>query len=136
MKDEKPNPLNIGLIKRYVKLCDSMHYFERQWCDVWYKMNMFNLSSSETQRRRNMFGIYKIFAKVSEDANSFDIVDNFTDDDSSNGFRTLRNREIIWQKILYCAKVRWPNGFFVPKNSKVVAKRCIKCNDLLEYHLE
>lgn len=125
-----------------------MHYFERRWCDVWYKMNMFNLSSSETQRRRNMFGIYQIFEKLAKDANSFDIEDKFNNNNNNNGddnntplnmnngFRQLIKSEIIWQKILYCMKIRWPNGFFIPKNSKVVAKRCTNCNDLLEYHLE
>lgn len=112
-----------------------MHILDKPWTDGWYRMNMFNLSSSEANRRKTMNGIYKIFSKVVEDANAFDVSDNFSSDEY-NGYYTMKSCEVIWQKIMFCVKKRWPSGFFAPKNSKVVAIRCNLCNDLLEYHVE
>lgn len=135
VKNEEATPENNNVMKRYLTLCDTMFFVELRWTHVWHEMNKFNLSITEVNRRKAMAGIHCIFAKMTEDANSFDLTDDFRDE-KFIPFRTIKNYDYIWQKIMFCVKSRWPNGFFPPKNNKVVAERCNLCNGLVEYHLE
>lgn len=124
-----------ALIKRYIHFDDTMNYVDKRWTDVWIELNKFNLTDLERERRKNSMDVFQIFDTVMQDSIAFALQDSAGESDFYN-FASLKNRRLVWHRIMTYAKTKWPKGFFEPPNTLVVEDKCKKCNLLLEYHSE
>uniref|UniRef100_A0A1B0C0V3 Uncharacterized protein n=1 Tax=Glossina palpalis gambiensis TaxID=67801 RepID=A0A1B0C0V3_9MUSC len=135
LKDEELTSRHAALIKRYIHFDDTMNYVDKRWTDVWIELNKFNLTDLERERRKNSMDVFQIFDTVMQDSIAFALQDSAGESDFYN-FASLKNRRLVWHRIMTYAKTKWPKGFFEPPNTLVVEDKCKKCNLLLEYHSE